>query len=164
MIEFDNAVLLRIREYLNLGSFPFREIEHGPTKTSEESAAARGEPLWVGAKALLLKTDSQFRLFVLPAHEKLDSAAIKRELNLKKTRFATSEELVEMTGLFPGSVPPFGHPVLPFELFADETIGQKENKVAFNAGSLTHSIIMSATDWKAAAKPRMFRFGSPASD
>ena len=62
-------------------------------------------------------------------------------------------------GLVPGSVPPFGTPILPFELLADATIGQREDKVAFNAGSLTNSIIMSATDWKAVARPRLFRFG-----
>ncbi len=136
-----------------------REVEHEPTETSEQSAQARGEPLYVGAKALLLKTDDVFRLFVLPADEKLDSAAVKYELGLKKLRFATREELWEFTGLLPGSVPPFGPPVLPFELFADSTIGTKEDKVAFNAGSLTRSIIMPACTWKQAAKPRVFRFG-----
>jgi len=30
-------------------------------------------------------------------------------------------------------LPPFGDPVLPFELFADSTIGVKEDKDAFNA-------------------------------
>ena len=61
----------------------FREVEHAPTYTSEESAAARGEELGVGAKELLIKTDDVFRLFVLAADRKLDSAAIKRELAQK---------------------------------------------------------------------------------
>ncbi|MDX1928204.1 MAG: YbaK/EbsC family protein [Pirellulaceae bacterium] len=153
------ATLTRIRKCLKQAEITVREIEHAPTETSEASAAVRGEPLYVGAKALLLKTDEAFRLFVLPADEKLDSASVKSELGLKKLRFATREELFELTGLVPGSVPPFGEPVLPFELFADSTIGTKEDKVAFNAGSLTHSIIMTATVWKQIAKPQVFRFG-----
>ncbi len=153
------ATLARIRECLKQAGTAVREIEHAPTETSEASAEARGEPLYVGAKALLLKTDDVFRLFVLPADAKLDSASVKSELGLKKLRFATREELYEATGLVPGSVPPFGEPILPFEMFADSDIGTKEDKVAFNAGSLTRSIIMTATAWKQIARPRVFRFG-----
>jgi hypothetical protein len=42
---------------------------------------------------------------------------------------------------------------------ADTTIGEREDKVAFNAGTLTNSIIMTATAWKAVVQPRLFRFG-----
>jgi prolyl-tRNA editing enzyme YbaK/EbsC (Cys-tRNA(Pro) deacylase) len=136
----------------------FAEIEHKPTYTSEESARSRSEPLGVGAKALLLRTDEKFRLFVLPADCKLDSAAVKQQLGVKRIRFATPKELYEMTGLVPGSVPPFGKPILPFELFADSTVGTRCDKVAFNAGSLTVSIIMSAADWDSVAGPQRFPF------
>jgi len=150
--------LEQIRSYLNAAGVAFREVEHEPTRTSEESAAARGEELGVGAKALLLRTDDVFRLFVLPADRKLDSAAIRRQLGARRTRFATVEELRELVGLVPGAVPPFGRPILPFELYADEALGAKTDKVAFNAGSLTHSIIMAASDWAAVARPIRFRF------
>jgi len=151
-------VLNNIRKLLNEASIDYREAHHEPTRTSEESAAARGEPLSVGAKALLLRTDDVFRLFVLPADRKLDSNAIRRHLGVRKTRFATVGELHEMVGLVPGAVPPFGEPVLPFELYADEAVGMEYGKVAFNAGSLTDSIIMSAADWEALARPIRFRF------
>jgi len=151
-------VLNRIRKLLSEANIGYREAHHEPTRTSEESAAARGEPLGVGAKALLLRTDEVFRLFVLPADRKLDSNAVRRHLGVRKTRFATLEELDELVGLVPGAVPPFGEPVLPFELYADEAVGMEYGKVAFNAGSLTDSIIMSASDWEAVARPTRFRF------
>jgi len=151
-------VLERIRALLNEADIAFREAHHEPTRTSEESAAARGEPLGVGAKALLLRTDDVFRLFVLPADRKLDSNAIRHFLGVRKTRFASVAELNELVGLVPGAVPPFGEPVLPFELYADEAVGEEYGKVAFNAGSLTDSIIMSAADWEALARPARFRF------
>jgi prolyl-tRNA editing enzyme YbaK/EbsC (Cys-tRNA(Pro) deacylase) len=154
----DEKVLSTIRRCLAEAGVEFREVEHEPTYTSAESAAARGEELGVGAKALLLRTDETFRLFVLPADMKLDSGAVKRELAVKRIRFATPEELRELTGLVPGSVPPFGEPVLPFELYADTLVGTCSNKVAFNTGSLTVSIIMAATDWQALAKPIRFSF------
>jgi len=99
-----------------------------------------------------------FRLFVLPADLQLDAKRVKQELKIRSVRFATREELFDLTGLVPGSVPPFGSPVLPFELYGDPTIGSVEDKVAFNAGSLTTSIVMKASDWKAIAKPVQFSF------
>jgi Ala-tRNA(Pro) deacylase len=147
-----------IRDLLAQHHVEFKEINHEPTHTSEESARVRGEALGVGAKALLLKTDNTFRLFVLPADMQLETKKVKHELKIKSTRFATPEELFDLTGLVPGSLPPFGIPVLPFELYGDTAIGKLEDKVAFNAGSLTMSIIMKASDWKAVAKPLQFSF------
>jgi Ala-tRNA(Pro) deacylase len=54
---------------------------------------------------------------------------------MKKICFAIAEELVQLTGLVPGSV-------LPFDLFVDDSLLANE-KTAFNAGSLTDSLILS---------------------
>ncbi len=156
------TILQRIRDLLLQFDIRPIEIEHEATSTSEDSARARGEPLYVGAKALVLKVDDTFRLFVLPADRKLDSAAIKKFFGAKKIRFATADELLQFTGLVPGSVPPFGEPILPFALFADTAIGSIEDKVAFNAGSLTHSMVLPATRWRQASKPVLFSFSSEA--
>jgi Ala-tRNA(Pro) deacylase len=111
----------------------------------------------VGGKALLLKVDEVFRLFVLTADRKLDSAAIKRHFGAKKTRFATAEELASLTGLVPGAVPPFGAPVLPFPLYVDPSVFANE-RIAFNAGSLTDSIVMAVHDYRRLAGAEVFEF------
>ncbi len=159
----DSLIVLKsIRDWLTTEGVQFREVHHGPTRTSEEAAAARGEALRVGGKALLLKANKEFRLFVLPANRKLDSNALREHLGAKKTRFASADELAEMTTLVPGSVPPFGRPILPFDLYLDATITENE-RIAFNAGSLTDSIIMSVDDYLTAARPsRVFSFTNPA--
>jgi Ala-tRNA(Pro) deacylase len=154
----------KIRELLSQHGVDSKEICHEPTRTSEESARVRGEALGVGAKALLLKTDDKFRLFVLSADMQLDAKKVKQELKIRSTRFATPEELLDLTGLVPGSLPPFGIPVLPFELYGDIAIGTLEDKVAFNAGSLTLSIVMKASDWKSVAKPAEFSFAKSHAD
>ena len=76
---------------------------------------------------------------------------------IKKSRFATHEELLELTGLVPGSVPPFGSPILPFELFVDPSLEAQE-RISFNAGSLTNSIQMSLKDYLLVAKAHIFEF------
>ena len=153
-----------IQQFLRDAGVPFRSIHHEPTRTSEDAARIRGEELRTGGKALLLKVGDGFKLVVMSASLKLDSPATKRTFGVKKLRFATAEELRETTGLVPGSVPQFGHPILPFELFVDESI-QKNDRIAFNAGSLTDSIIMAVDDYFAVATPSpIARFAKPTSD
>ena len=155
------SLLPRIVEWLTAQGVAFEQRHHAPTLTSRDSAAARGESLSIGGKALLLSCDGEFRLFVLPADRKLDSAAIRRELPCKKCRFATPEELLERTGLVPGSVPPFGQPLLPFPLYVDTALDTNE-RVAFNAGSLTDSLILSREDYlRVAAPTARFAFSLP---
>jgi prolyl-tRNA editing enzyme YbaK/EbsC (Cys-tRNA(Pro) deacylase) len=157
------VILEHIRTWLRAEGVAFREAHHEPTRTSEESAQARGEELRVGGKALLIKVDDVFRLFILSADRKLDSAAIKKYFGAKKTRFATPEELQQLTGLVPGSVPPFGAPILPFPLYVDPSVFENE-KIAFNAGSLTDSMIIAVSDYRRlihqSAKPEVFTFAA----
>jgi prolyl-tRNA editing enzyme YbaK/EbsC (Cys-tRNA(Pro) deacylase) len=151
-------VLEQIRDLLTTANITFREVHHEPTFTSEESARARGEELRVGGKALLMKVDGDFRLFVLPADRRVDSGTVRKELGVRKLRFASREELAELTSLVPGSVPPFGRPILPFDLYIDSAITENP-RIAFNAGSLTDSIILTLDDYLALASPqRVFAF------
>jgi len=152
------AVYDSIVAMLEAAAVPYRAVQHEPTFTSEESARARGEDVRIGGKALLVKAGDVFRLFVLSAALKLDADALKQRFGVKKTRFATAEELKELTGLVPGSVPPFGKPILPFDLFIDESITRNE-KIAFNAGSLTNSLILATADYLRVAGGEVFAFG-----
>jgi prolyl-tRNA editing enzyme YbaK/EbsC (Cys-tRNA(Pro) deacylase) len=57
-------------------------------------------------------------------------------------------------------VPPFGEPIVPLPLVAD--LGLLANdRVAFNAGSLTDSIIMSAEDYRRVAKADWAAIAAP---
>ena len=46
----------KIRRLLESKGLAYKEINHGPTITCEESAAARGEPQEIGGKTLLFKS------------------------------------------------------------------------------------------------------------
>ena len=75
------TVLERIRAFLK---------EH--QYTSAEAARVRGESLQSGARALILKVDGGFALFVLPGDRRMNSKQIKRAAGVKYLRFATPEE------------------------------------------------------------------------
>lgn len=136
----------KLKNHLTFLKIPFKHIQHAPTLTSEESATARGESIDVGAKALVMKVDDLYHLFVMSASKKIDSKKIKNHFKCKSLRFATQEELFEQTTLTPGSVPPFGQPILPYALYIDSSIIDLPY-IAFNAGSLTDSITLATKDY-----------------
>ncbi|MEM6347602.1 MAG: YbaK/EbsC family protein [Bacteroidota bacterium] len=154
-------VLQEIHAWLDREKVSYRSLHHVPTPTSEDSARVRGEALETGGKALLLKIDDQFALFVMSAARKLNSKAIKKHFGAKKLRFANASELKVRTGLVPGSVPPFGRPIFELDLYVDQSILANE-KIAFNAGSLTDSVIMPVNAYLKLAKPEILEFTQPA--
>jgi Ala-tRNA(Pro) deacylase len=137
----------------------YRKVHHQPTPTCEDSANQRGEDLSIGGKAILLKfDDTYYHLFVLSAAKKINSKLLKAFFNAKKIRFATTDELFRIYRLVPGSVPPFGEPILTgLKLFLDKAI-LKNQKIAFNAGSLTNSIVMNMEDYLKVASPQVIEF------
>lgn len=147
----------KIKDFLKNNNIDFKEIHHEPTLTSEDSAKARGEDIKIGGKALVLKIDNNFRILVLSAAKRLDSNLVKKYFNAKNVRFADRDELMELTNLVPGSVPPFGNPIIGLELYVDNSIIENE-KIAFNAGSLTDSIVMSVKDYIKVSNPKIFDF------
>jgi Ala-tRNA(Pro) deacylase len=155
------AVRSRLLTRLQEAGVPFTQREHAAVRTSEEAAAVRGAPLHSGAKALVLKGGDRFLLAVLPADRALDSRALRAVVGSRRIRFASRDELLELTGLTPGAVPPFG------SLFGLETVcdpGLADNRqINFNAGSHSHSVQMSYADWAALEQPRLTRIAAPRS-
>lgn len=155
------TTLDRITQWLAAHETAFKTLHHRATRTSEESAAVRGESLAVGAKAIVLKIGDRFALFVISAARRLDARKIRAFLGVKKVRFATPDELMALTGLVPGSVPPFGRPILDLDLFVDTSV-QENDRVAFNAGSLTDSIMMASEDYVCLIDATFFDFARDA--
>jgi Ala-tRNA(Pro) deacylase len=118
-----------IKDLLRRQGIPCDEIEHAPVGSCEESLVFRGQAGWNGAssKCILLKAKGKYYLLVTTAEKEIKARLFKREFGTKDIRFASRDELMEVTGCDPGSVPPFGHrdPSLPF--YADENILRSEH-------------------------------------
>ncbi|MBG98862.1 MAG: hypothetical protein CMN58_00800 [Solibacterales bacterium] len=153
----DKFVFKKICSYLDEQKVIYRVLHHEPTLTSEDSARIRKEDIRIGGKALLIKVGNTFRLFVLSAALRLNSQAIRNHFRARKLRFASAAELRDLTGLVPGSIPPFGEPILPFDLYVDSSITENK-RIAFNAGSLTDSLFLDVEDYLRVARPAVFRF------
>jgi Ala-tRNA(Pro) deacylase len=147
------SVFDRLNAWLNGSSVSFNVLRHEPVFTSEQAAAVRGTPLASGAKALIVKAGDNFLLLVLPADRKLDSRKARDALGVKSLRFASKDEVLNMTGLQPGSIPPFGS-LFGLSTYCDPALGDNAS-INFNAGDHAISIQMAFDDFAALEKPQL---------
>jgi Ala-tRNA(Pro) deacylase len=156
MAESSPTVFERLSTWLVEKTIPFDVLRHAPVFTSEEAAAVRGTPLASGAKALICRADERFLMIVLPADRKLASKAVRRSAGIKSLRFASREEVEQLTGLQPGSIPPFGS-LFGLPTWCDDRLSEQP-RINFNAGDHSISISMAYGDYVAAEQPQMGQY------
>ncbi|HSX39913.1 MAG TPA: YbaK/EbsC family protein [Candidatus Saccharimonadales bacterium] len=137
-------VLDKIISLLNENCVSYKLTEHEQVHTSAEAAAVRGLDLSTGAKALVMFADKKPIMIVVPGHKKVDLKKFKSIFGFKDIRMATGDEVLDLTGLLVGAIPPLGS-IFGLPTYYDEWF-KTADKAAFNPGSHTHSIIMSAAD------------------
>ncbi len=147
------TVFERIEELLRKAAVPFTVHRHAPVFTSQEASAVRGTSLASGAKALVVKAGETFVLLVMPADRKLDSRKARTALGAKAIRFATPEEVERLTGLLPGSIPPFGS-LFGLATHCDPALSDNAS-INFNAGDHSVSVAMTCADYLAVEKPAL---------
>lgn len=156
-VIFEHSIHQQIVDLLSQHNCWLEEFTHEAVRTSEEAALTRpGYTLQQGAKALIVRAKvpnqgKKFVMLVMPADQKFNNAKAKQALHAKDMRFATEDEVAELTnGVKPGGVPPFGN-LFGLEVIADESLFKNE-KIVFNAGRNT-SVGMKSADYKRLVKP-----------
>lgn len=119
-------------------------IQHPPTMSAGEEAAAVGVPQQEVAKTIVLFTERGYVRAALPASERLDLHKVRGLLG-NETRLATEGELVVAYPMFElGAVPPFGGPA------GDRTVVDRRladrTTVVIEAGSHSESVRMQSSD------------------
>jgi prolyl-tRNA editing enzyme YbaK/EbsC (Cys-tRNA(Pro) deacylase) len=153
----EHPIAQTIIDKLHMLNMWFESFEHEPVRTSEEAAALRSSyTLAQGAKAIIIRAKvpnegKKFVMLVMPGDKKFDSAKVKHALGSKDIRFATEDEVAEITGgVKPGGVPPFGN-LFGLQVVSDPSLYANE-KIIFNAGRNV-SIAMKSADYKELLKP-----------
>lgn len=147
------SVFERLEAWLRGQGVAFSVLRHEPVYTSEQAAAVRGTPLASGAKALVLKAGDRFVLAVLPADRKLDSKKAREALGVKGLRFASKGEVEHLTGLKPGSIPPFGS-LFSLPTYCDSALAENTS-INFNAGDHAISVQMPYAEYARVENPKM---------
>lgn len=146
-MDCGNQVAEQIQALLNSKGISYRFMEHDPTPTSEDSARVRGNPIYEGAKAIIIRTSKTHKnyMVVLPGDKRIDKKKLKPIIK-EDFSFEKPEVIREKFGLIIGGVPPFGF-LLGIETIYDTQILNNEN-VSFNCGTQTKSIDMKVADFK----------------
>jgi len=98
----------KVRQVLEANGLQAIEFEEGSTPTSVLAAGKLGVAVGNIAKSLLfLGKDGCYRLLVCPGDRKVSNSKLKAALGVK-SRMATPEETLVVTGFKPGGVCPFG--------------------------------------------------------
>lgn len=155
-----HEVTTQIVNLLKTNEVWFETFEHEPVRTSEEAAKIRnGYTIHQGAKALIVRVkisnvNKKFMMLVFPGDLRFDTSKIKQLFSAKDVRFATEEEVLQLTnGIQPGGVPPFGN-LFNLEVIVDPSLLQNE-KIVFNAGDRSFSIGMKSADYKMIVSPKV---------
>ena len=148
----------KIKNILKAKHIAFDLFEHAPVRTSEEAANIRtGYKLEQGAKAIVVRVKvpglgKKFVMFVLPGNKRFDTDKIKRNIGFVDIRFATEQEVFEITGgVLPGGVPPFGN-IFNLEVYVDVSLFNND-RIIFNAGDRSCSIGIKSSDYKIIVNP-----------
>ncbi len=154
----NESVFLRLESMLKERGVDFTVLRHQPVFTSEEASAVRGVALSTGAKALICRVDGRFVMLVIPADRKLDSKQVRQALGIHGLRFASRDELSELTGLPPGAVPPFGS-LFGLPTYCDTRLG-KNDRINFNAGDNSISVSLRYEDYLKVENPGLGSFAT----
>ena len=148
----------RIINYLQENNIPFDQINHSAAGGVEEYRQTMGTRLEQQAKALFVRVKKNngksFAIVALQAQKKADLNRICRLLGAKEVRLGSADQLKEVTGCNYGELPPLGK-IFSVPLLMDKDL-LSEEKIYFNAGTLTSSIIMDPNELERIENPIIF--------
>ncbi|ASV55059.1 MULTISPECIES: YbaK/prolyl-tRNA synthetase associated domain-containing protein [Lelliottia] len=139
----------------------YRVVEHEAIGKCEAVSEIRGTALGQGAKALVCKVKGngvkKHVLAILAADQQADLSQLASHFGGIKASLASPAEVDDLTACVFGAIPPFSfHPDLA--LVADPLLFERYDEIAFNAGLLEKSVIMSSADYLRIAQPELVAF------
>jgi len=127
----------KLQQSLEKAHLDYELIEHEPTKSSMETAAACHVPAEKLAKSVLLEADDDYLLAVLPSDRRVELSELRSELG-HKPRLATEDEIRSVfDDCDVGAIPPTGYGVTTI---VDQSLDRQPD-IYFEAGdhkSLIH--------------------------
>lgn len=146
--------LASLMHYLEEHNAAFVVITHSPAYTAQGIAGLThisGKEL---AKTVIVKLDGKLAMAVLPAKFHVDLGLLKKAANARSAALASEDEFKDR---FPecetGAMPPFGN-LFELDVFADDSL-EKDEEIAFNAGTHRELIRMSWADFKNLVRPKL---------
>jgi Ala-tRNA(Pro) deacylase len=147
----------RVKEFLDTNRINYSSIIHPTSYTAQGTAAyahVSGKEL---AKTVIVRTDSQLAMAVLPASAQLDLSGLKKATKAKQVSLAAEPEFeLKFPDCDLGAMPPFGN-LYGMAVYVDEMLTY-DKEIAFNAGSHSELVRMKYEDFERVVNPIVGRF------
>lgn len=155
------ALSKKITNYLDLKKYKYQIIEHKKTFTAWDTAQTEKVKPEQVAKALIVKTDNEYVLALLPSNKNLDKQKILKIINAgrkkKKEKIYKKIDLAKeawMKKNLPGKVgatPPFQE-LLKLSIYMDNLLS-KSKKIYLGSGEYTESILINTGQYLKTENP-----------
>jgi Ala-tRNA(Pro) deacylase len=146
----------RLKKFLDDSHVAYKTINHTSAYTAQEIAERTHTPGGRLAKPVIVKADDKYIMLVEPADTRLDLKQLQKWLGAKTVTLASESEF---RNWFPecelGAMPPFGN-LYNMEVYLDDWL-EKNDTIAFNAGSHEDLIEMSFKDFDRLVHPRKIK-------
>jgi len=148
----------KLIDFLKKQKIKHKILTHPPAYTAQEVAAAQHVPGKQFVKSVVIKTNSNYVLAVLPAIHLVDFPKLKKLLKTKSASLASEPEIKKIAqGFNVGALPPFGS-LLGLETYMDSALNEDE-EIVFNAGTHTDTAKIKMADFLKAEKVITGEFG-----
>lgn len=142
----------RMEQYLRENGVDFEVETHAQVFTMQEVAAALHVPGNQVAKVVIVCTDDDKIMAVLPAPYRMNIDRVRDLVGAKRARLAKEEEF---TDLFPdcatGAMPPFGN-LYGVPVYVDRSMGEEPDMI-FRIGTHRETMKVAYADFIRLAKP-----------
>jgi len=151
----------KLINYLDQHDVKYVTIRHSEAFTASEIAQTAHIPGKELAKTVMVKLDGEMVMVVLPATEMIDLERLGHSTGATDVEIAPEEEFMELfPGCETGAMPPFGN-LWNIKTLVDQQLREDE-RIAFNAGTLTELIQLSYGDYERLVEPTVLQIGVPA--
>lgn len=149
----------RLEGYLREHDVEFEVQKHPIAYTAQKVAASEHVPGRMFAKVVMVQSDDELTMLVLPASSVVDTARAAALLGGRPIRLAAERDFAPR---FPdceaGAMPPFGN-LYDVPVVADRSLGENE-RIVFQAGSHAVTMSLAYADFERLVHPTVGRIAA----
>lgn len=155
-----NMPFRKMRQYLDSFGIKYVTVSHSMAFTASDTARSAHLDTQDLAKVVMVKIDDRMAMLVLPANRMVDLEKLAEFTAADTIRLANEREFNDLfSECEHGAMPPFGN-LYAIPVYADESL-DKEEQIAFNAGTHSELVKMSYRDWVRLVTPTLGHFSQP---
>lgn len=141
----------KLKKFLAANKIKYKLHEHKKVFTAHDEAQTQHIKTKEIAKAVLVKSDKNFALVVVPAQKYVDFGKVKKALKTKKVSMAKESDITKVLKTKIGLIHPFGN-LYTLPVLLDNSLA-KNKKLMASAGSYTESVELKSSDFVKVVKP-----------